>query len=192
MMKRSMLGLLCLLLSLSFTYASAYISEQQLHDVTQTITNVSYYFVDNNLSDIDSSGDKGSHTNFTAQQYGPDASYDTITESLQPDNTHSLDATGSYMIVGDGTPDWGSTTGTISFWVKMDGTVQGRFWGQDGNMETRWNGTNLTLDWGSDTTMTSATIFSADTWYFVAIVWNETNNNLFLYIGDETNPRAQV
>lgn len=188
MMKRLMLGLLCLLLSLSFTYASAYISEQQVHDVSQTIINVPYYFVDNNLSDLDSSGDHGSHTNFTAQQYGPDASYDTVTEELQPDNTHSLDATGGYLIVGDGTPDWGSTTGTISFWVKMDGTVQGRFWGQDGNMETRWTGSNLTLDWGSDTTMTSATTFSADTWYFVAIVWDETNNNLFLYIGDETNP----
>jgi hypothetical protein len=183
-----MLGLLCLLLSLSFTHASAYISEQQVHDVTQTITNVPYYFVDNNLSDIDSSGDHGSHANFTAQQYGPDASYDTVTEELQPDNTHSLDATGGYMIVGDGSPDWGSPSGTISFWVKMDGTVQGRFWGQDGNMETRWTGSNLTLDWGSDTTMTSATTFSADTWYFVAIVWDETNNNLFLYIGDETNP----
>jgi hypothetical protein len=91
------------------------------------------------------------------------------------------------MIVGNGTADWGSTEGTISFWVKMDGSVQGRFWGQDDNMETRWSGTNLLLDWGGASSMTSAYSFSADTWYFVAIVWDETNDDLRLYIGDETN-----
>ena len=37
-------------------------------------------FVDNDLSDVDSSPDKGAHSNFTAQQSGPDASYDTLTE----------------------------------------------------------------------------------------------------------------
>jgi hypothetical protein len=102
-------------------------------------------------------------------------------------NTYSFDATGGYMIVGDGTPDWGSTTGTISFWVKMDSSVQGRFWGQDGNMETRWSVSNLVLDWGGTGSMTSATSFSADMWYFVAIVWDENNSNLFLYVGDEAN-----
>jgi hypothetical protein len=70
----------------------------------------------------------------------------------------------------------------------MDGSVQGRFWGQDGNMETRWSGTNLVLDWGASPTMTSASSFSADTWYFVAIVWDENNDNLQLYIGNVTNP----
>ena len=103
-------------------------------------------------------------------------------------NTYSLEATGGYMLVGDGTPDWGSTTGTISFWVKMEGSVQGRFWGQNGNMETRWSGTNLVLDWGGTGSMTSAHSFSAHTWYFVAIVWNETGNDLLLYIGDGNNP----
>jgi hypothetical protein len=102
-------------------------------------------------------------------------------------NTHSLDAAGGYMIVGGGTPDWGSTTGTISFWVKMDSSVQGRFWGQDGDMETRWSGSNLVLDWGGTGSMTSATSFSADVWYFVAIAWDENNDNLFLYVGDEAN-----
>jgi hypothetical protein len=105
-------------------------------------------------------------------------------------NTHSLDATGGYMIIGDGTPDWGSVTGTICFWVKMDASVQGRFWGQDGNMETRWSGTNLVLDWGATASMTSAYSFSADKWHFVAIVWDETNDNLLLYIGDENSPPA--
>ncbi len=100
----------------------------------------------------------------------------------------SLEANGGYMVVGDGSVDWGSAEGTISFWVKMDSTVQGRFWGQDGDMETRWSGTNLVLDWGADTSMTSATSFAADTWYFVAIAWNETSNDLFLYVGNTTNP----
>ena len=118
--------------------------------------------------------------------------YDEANEELaiyvdKGNNTYSLDATGGYAIVGDGTPDWGSTTGTISFWVKMDTSVQGRFWGQDGNMETRWSGTNLVLDWGGTASMTSAYSFSADKWYFVAIVWDEINDNLFLYVGDEIN-----
>jgi hypothetical protein len=38
--------------------------------------------VDNNTSNVDSSSpaDKGTHSNFTAQQYGPDSVYDTLTE----------------------------------------------------------------------------------------------------------------
>jgi len=103
-------------------------------------------------------------------------------------NTYSLDATGGYMIVGNGAVDWGSTEGTISFWMKMDGSVQGRLWGQNDNMETRWSGTNLLLDWGGTGSMTSAYSFSAYTWFFVAIVWDENNDNLHLYIGDEANP----
>ena len=119
--------------------------------------------------------------------------YDESNEELaiyvdEANNTHSLDATGGYMVVGDGTPDWGSVTGTISFWVKMDSSVQGRFWGQNGDMETRWSGTNLLLDWGGADSMVSAYSFSADTWYFVAIVWDETNDDLLLYVGDESTP----
>jgi len=177
-------------------------------------------YVDNNTTDVDSGTDKGTHSNFSAQQYGPDSIYDTLMEENtgnyeidlevqwsnadydetneelaiyvdKGDNTHSLDATGGYMIIGDGTPDWGSTTGTISFWIKMDSFVQGRFWGQNGNMETRWSGTNLILDWGAADSMTSAYSFSADTWYFVAIVWDEINDNLFLYVGDENNAPTQ-
>jgi len=141
-------------------------------------------YVDN-ISDVDNSPDIGTHSNFESQK-ARDSSYDTLTEASQA-NTYSLDATGGYMIIGDGTPDWGSAAGTISFWVKMDTSVQGRFWGQDGNMETRWSGTNLILDWGGTGSMTSAYSFSADTWHFVAIVWDENNDNLFLYIGDENN-----
>ncbi len=110
------------------------------------------------------------------------------TELIKWESGVSLDATGGYMIVGDGSADWSSAEGTISFWVKMDDAVQGRFWGQDGDMEMRWAGTNLVLDWGGSSALTSATSFSADTWYFIAIVWDETNDDLFLYIGDTANP----
>jgi len=37
-------------------------------------------YVDNNDPDVDSSADKGMHSNFPAQQAGPDSAYDTLTE----------------------------------------------------------------------------------------------------------------
>ena len=37
-------------------------------------------FADNNTSDVDSSADKGTHSNFSAQQAGPDSTYDRLTE----------------------------------------------------------------------------------------------------------------
>jgi hypothetical protein len=42
-------------------------------------------YVDNNTSDMDNSTDIGTHSNFTAQQYGPDLINDTLTE----ENTES-------------------------------------------------------------------------------------------------------
>ncbi|RLC66535.1 MAG: hypothetical protein DRH97_06290, partial [Chloroflexi bacterium] len=38
-------------------------------------------FVDSDVSDVDESGDKGSHSNFASQQGGPDSVYDTLTET---------------------------------------------------------------------------------------------------------------
>jgi len=102
-------------------------------------------------------------------------------------NTNSLDATGGYMIIGDGTPNWGSVRGTISFWVKWD-TVANRPWGQHDNMETRISGSNLVVDWGTSNSIISATSFTAGKWYFVAIAWNENTDELWLYVGDETSP----
>jgi hypothetical protein len=37
--------------------------------------------VDNNSSNVDGLGNKGTHSNFTAMQYGPDSIYDTLTET---------------------------------------------------------------------------------------------------------------
>ncbi len=43
-------------------------------------------YVDNNTSDVDSSADKGSHSNFAAQQNGPDSINDTLLEeNTEPD-----------------------------------------------------------------------------------------------------------
>ena len=119
-----------------------------------------------------------------------DADYDEANEELaiyvNNLNTYSLDATGGYMLIGDGTPDWGSTRGTISFWMKWD-SVADRPWGQDENMETRFSWTNLVLDWGYSSTITSSTSFVAGKWYFIAVVWNENTDELYLYVGNENN-----
>lgn len=104
-------------------------------------------------------------------------------------NTHSLRASGGYMRVGDGTPNWGSATGTISFWVKWS-TVSGRPWGQHENMETRMSASRLVLDWGGSTSLTSTRSFVAGTWYFIAIVWNQNADRLYLYVGDQSNSPA--
>ncbi len=101
-------------------------------------------------------------------------------------NSHSLDATGGYMVVGDGSPDWGSTRGTISFWVKWD-TLADRLWGQNDNIEMRMTGSNLTLDWGGTDAITSSTSFIAGQWYFVAVTWNENTDELTLYVGDDSS-----
>jgi len=146
------------------------------------------HYVDNRNSDVDGSADIGSHSAFSAQQTGPNSVYDTLTEATASSNTHSLDATGGYMVVGSGSEDWSSNRGTISFWVKMDSYVNGRLWGQHTNMETRWSGNRLVLDWGGDDALTSSTTFSAGTWYFIAIAWDQPDNQLMLYVGDETNP----
>jgi len=39
-----------------------------------------YDYADNNTSDVDGKVDLGTHSNFTGQQYGPDGTYDTLTE----------------------------------------------------------------------------------------------------------------
>lgn len=219
---------LCLLLiPISF----AYIFQTETQNITQTILNVAsniYDYVDNDTSNVDSSSDQGTSTNFNAQKVGPDGISDEISEAyitggvfedivdvntsnvdgsenigtqsnfnaqksgpdsivdvLTEQNTvNSLDATGGYMLVGNGSPDWGSTSGTISFWVKWD-TLANRPWGQHENMETRITGSNLVIDWGAASSLTSITSFTAGNWYFIAITWNEATDNLSLYVGDQ-------
>jgi hypothetical protein len=52
-------------------------------------------YVDSNTSNVDGSPSRGTHSNFTAQQYGPDSVYDTLTESpLTLTNTYYPSAYG--------------------------------------------------------------------------------------------------
>ena len=102
-------------------------------------------------------------------------------------NRNSFDAQGGYVMIGDGTPDWGSATGTISWWIKWD-TISNRPWGQHENMESRFSGSSLIFDWGAVGSLTSTTMFETGKWYFLSIVWNENTNTLILYVGDQDNP----
>src|SRR3989304_10403427 len=72
-----LLAVLCVAVT-SIAYAFTY--ETKTQSATQTVKNKPNYYV-NQLSNVDSSSDKGTHSNFTAQQYGPDSIYDTLTES---------------------------------------------------------------------------------------------------------------
>jgi hypothetical protein len=112
---------------------------------------------------------------------------ETVTIEPHTPNTYSLSGTGGYMLIGDGTPNWGSPNGTISFWVKWN-TVANRPWGQHDNMETRFTGSNLVLDWGAAGSLTSSISFVAGKWYFIAIVWNQYTDRLYLYVGDQATP----
>ena len=154
----------CLLVTLSVLMVSvayAFVYATQTHNVTQTVKKTWYN---------------------SGWQYRKNI---TIQGSQIPDsNTHSFDATGGYINIGN--VNWGSTTGTISFWIKWD-VVSNRPWGQHDNMEMRISGSNLALDWGATGSLTSTTSFVDGGWYFIAIVWNENTNRLYIYVGDETN-----
>ncbi|UCH31235.1 MAG: hypothetical protein JSV05_06970 [Candidatus Bathyarchaeota archaeon] len=59
--------------------------------------------VDNNIVDVDSSPDIGTHSNFTAQQYGPDLANDELTEG----NNGTNNTLGLYVDTDDGIrADW--------------------------------------------------------------------------------------
>ncbi|MDH5378099.1 MAG: hypothetical protein OEX00_07250, partial [Gammaproteobacteria bacterium] len=74
-----------------------------------------YDYVDNNISNVDGISDIGTHSNFTAQQYGPDSIYDTLIE----ENTG-----GGGSIVLESYSIYESTAGATSHTVdKPTGTV---------------------------------------------------------------------
>ncbi len=64
-------------------------------------------YVDSNDPDMDSSADKGVHSNFTAQQYGPDSICDTLTE----ENTEAIE---DYVDNNSSDVDGSSDVGTHS------------------------------------------------------------------------------
>lgn len=50
--------------------------------VWNTTVSITQHYVDNNSSDVDSSQNIGTHSNFTAMQQGPDGVFDTLTEAI--------------------------------------------------------------------------------------------------------------
>jgi len=124
----------------------------------------------------------------------------------------SLDTNGGYIRIGSATPttghpeDWSSPMGTISFWFKRD-TIEStndastgdRMWGQSVNMEMRFTGnggtlSDFVLDWGGSGTISATNPFTDENkWYFLAISWNETNEHLNIFWGDEgTQPALLI
>ncbi|MGD0494470.1 MAG: hypothetical protein ABSB28_00345 [Candidatus Bathyarchaeia archaeon] len=169
------------------------------HQETTTIGGSSYYLLKNSSADASgitlnaSAGSTGRKLMgkfvypLTGVSSVPASTWTTYYQAYTTaSNMYSLDATGGYMKIGNGTPNWGSTAGTISFWVKWN-TVANRPWGQADNMETKIPGSNLVLDWGATASITSTTSFVAGKWYFIAIVWNETAHTLLLYVGDQNS-----
>ena len=103
-------------------------------------------------------------------------------------SSFSADCSGGYFLVGNGgSVDFGSSSGTISLWIKWDvNAPHGRFWGQHSNFETRWENDRLRLDWGSDNTLLGTkNDWLTNHWYFISIVWDQSTNFLAIYWGDE-------
>ncbi|UCH70418.1 MAG: hypothetical protein JSV29_00055 [Candidatus Bathyarchaeota archaeon] len=75
-----------------------------------------YDYGDNNTSDVDASDDKGTHSNFTGQQYGPDGMYDTLTEADSGGNV-TLDL---YVDIFDNTRTGWATHGTAPYLHSQD------------------------------------------------------------------------
>ena len=149
---------------------------------------VSYFKLDGDFTDSGDAGDTG--TGVGTYEWSSDTPLGATTQV----EYKSLDAEGGYMVVGNGNPDWGSTRGTISFWVNRDLiSSNDRYWGQHNNMEIRYSSGYLTLDWGTASGSSYYTISIPDPltetgkWYFVAITWDEIANTLYLYVGDEDN-----
>ncbi|MBW2612754.1 MAG: hypothetical protein JRE12_10405, partial [Deltaproteobacteria bacterium] len=151
----------------------------------------------------------GSICSSNSRNDGPPEANHIALDYWGEDTPGSLDAVGgSYMRIGsespaDGSPeDWSSTVGTISFWFKRDTTNYGdgtssgdRLWGQDANMETRFDstGTTFNLDWGSGGNAEGAIaagnpFTGVGTWYFMAITWDDDTERLQVFWGDETTP----
>jgi len=96
--------------SASWVKASYESERDDLLDFSSEETNMEDY-VDNNTSNMDNSMDKGTHSNFTAQQYGPDSINDTLTEG----NTAGL-PNEAMIVYGEGT----NTTLRYRLWNSTD------------------------------------------------------------------------
>jgi hypothetical protein len=82
-----------------------------------SVSGYGYDYVDNNNSDVDLSADKGTHSNFTAQKYGPDLINDTLTE----ENTFSSsDSMWLYVNADDESKAYWTRVGTNPYLDAID------------------------------------------------------------------------
>ncbi len=100
-------------------------------------------FVDK-TSDIDTNPDIGSHSNFTAQQYGPDNIFDVLTEASTAGSANA-----TLVPNGDITTQW-STTG-MSHYTEIDEGIAS----QDGDTTRIYTTTNNAIDKFDLTTVSS-------------------------------------
>lgn len=93
-------------------------------NVTATALIGTQDYVDNNISDVDSSDDKGSHSNFSAQQYSPDSEYDTLTEeAVNWWNSDYSSRRNVNVTTGSNTPYKGFAGYTVQFTVNTTALV---------------------------------------------------------------------
>ncbi len=134
-------------------------------------------------------------------------------------NGPTFDSANGGAIVTDGTNDYitlgssfaATSTGTISFWIKLTNTIEAGYagnqrpWGKNGDFECRWGGNALQADnrkLNIDIQGTQNLISTQDTWlnslwYNIAITYNSATNSSVLYIqgvqnvtGTSGNPSA--
>jgi hypothetical protein len=82
-----------------------------IYTATVGITPIRLNFLDfvHQLSNVDSSADRGTHSNFTAQRYGPDSVYDSLTE----ENTGAITCRNASSRISQGSISITKPTGTI-------------------------------------------------------------------------------
>ncbi|MGY5865825.1 MAG: hypothetical protein RTV41_14575, partial [Candidatus Thorarchaeota archaeon] len=129
-------------------------------------------FVDSNLSDIDSSPDIGTHSNFASQQAGPDSTYDTLTEANgAPPPTNSENDIDSQTSDVDSTPDVGiegtftnaqGTTLDSSYFAIQEDSIISAYGGETGSVFVT----------GSVPDMADKDQFA----FYQAIFWNPTDD----------------
>jgi len=149
-----------LVASVPLVYAFVY--QQQSQSIGQTIINVLTNledYVDNNTSNVDSSADKGTHSNFENQQSGPDSTYDTLTEdSSSVSNVTLID---SESFEGTWPPSGWTITGTGD-WNKESMRVY------DGSYSADYDGSLYYSSGDLDTpdlVCSDATAIYIDFWY---------------------------
>jgi len=105
-----------------------------------SVSGYGYDFVDNNDTDVDLSANIGTHTNFTAQKYGPDLINDTLTEGnftvegqtalIQP--FFWLDVNSRWDNEANAF-DWDNSTSAIENQARINNDIYWRPWNNSGS-----------------------------------------------------------